>query len=236
MTARRSTAPRHALVLADGDAPSRAALDAAWPGWAEGVDYVVAADGGARLAAILGLRIDVWTGDGDSLGAEGIEELRAAGVPMERAPTDKDESDTQLGLLVAMRAAVREITILGALGGPRIDHAIANIQLLAYPGTLGIPVTLLDPKSRIRLVQAPGNDGAVAYLDLSGRVGDFVSLIPLDDVSGVTTTGLRYELRDELLLVGPARGLSNVRDAVVADVRIRGGRLIVVEVPATLPG
>ena len=33
------------------------ALDAAWPGWAAGVELVVAADGGARHATALGLRV-----------------------------------------------------------------------------------------------------------------------------------------------------------------------------------
>ena len=44
----------HALVLADGAAPSRASLDAAWPGWDAGLDLVIAADGGARHATTLG--------------------------------------------------------------------------------------------------------------------------------------------------------------------------------------
>ncbi len=44
-----ASAPMDALILADGDAPTRDGLDAAWPGWDAGVDLVIAADGGARL-------------------------------------------------------------------------------------------------------------------------------------------------------------------------------------------
>ena len=83
------TTAGHALILADGDAPSPAALDRAWPGWDEGIDLVIAADGGARHAASLGRTIDLWVGDGDSLGADGVEALRAAGVPVELAPVDR---------------------------------------------------------------------------------------------------------------------------------------------------
>jgi thiamine pyrophosphokinase len=62
-----------------------------------------------------------------------------------------------------------------------------------------------------------------------------VSLLPLGDgVTGVTTEGLRYPLRGEPLPVGPARGLSNVRDAGVARVTVATGRLLIVETPATL--
>ena len=57
-----------------------------------------------------------------------------------------------------------------------------------------------------------------------------VSLLPLGgDVSGITTVGLRYPLRDEPLLTGPARGLSNVRVEPDAAVTVRRGRLLVVE-------
>jgi thiamine pyrophosphokinase len=39
---------------------------------------------------------------------------------------------------------------------------------------------------------------------------------------------LRYPLRDESLLFGPARGVSNVMDGERAIVRVRDGALIVV--------
>ncbi|MEW5990275.1 MAG: thiamine diphosphokinase [Chloroflexota bacterium] len=230
MTARR------ALVLADGRPPTRAGLDRAWPGWADGIDLVVAADGGARLAAALGLAIDAWVGDGDSLGAAGLEALRRAGVPIELATTDKDASDAELGLLAALRAGAVEVTILGALGGPRLDHALANVQLLAHPAAAGSEVQLLDPAGRVRLLSAPDQAGGPVRLGLAGRPGDIVSLLPLGDAIGVTTAGLAYPLRDEDLPAGPARGLSNVREGSSAAVTLRRGRLLVVEVPATLPG
>ena len=56
-----------ALILADGDAPDRAFLDAAWPDWADDIRVVIAADGGARHATALGVDIDAWVGDGDSI-------------------------------------------------------------------------------------------------------------------------------------------------------------------------
>ncbi len=47
-----------AIVLADGDVGTRDELDAAWPGWLEAGAVVIAADGGARHAASLGLDVD----------------------------------------------------------------------------------------------------------------------------------------------------------------------------------
>ena len=220
---------RRALVLADGDAPSRAALDLAWPGWDDGVDFVVAADGGARLADALGLRLDRWVGDGDSLGADGVNELRARGIDVNLVAVEKDATDAELALLVAIDSGATDITILGALGGPRPDHALANIALLGHPAAAGRDVVILDPSARIRLLAGSG-----ARIALPGGIGALVSLVPLETTAGVITTGLRFPLVGETLPFGPARGISNVRTAAAAEVRIEAGRLLVVEVPATL--
>jgi thiamine pyrophosphokinase len=219
----------HALVVADGDVPSRPALDAAWPGWADELGLIVAADGGARGAERLGFAIDLVVGDCDSLAEAELERLAAAGIEIRRAPTDKDESDTELALLAAIERGATALTVVGALGGARLDHALANLALLALPALDGRPCQLLDPAARVRLLTAP------ASLDLPGSPGGIVSLVPFGDgVEGVITDGLAYPLRGEPLPAGPARGLSNIRLGETARVGIRAGRLLVIESPATL--
>jgi thiamine pyrophosphokinase len=223
------------IILADGDVGSRAALDAAWPGWLSADARVVAADGGARHAATLGLAIDRWVGDGDSLGEPGIQALAAAGIPIERSRPDKDASDTELAVQAALALGATRLTVVGALGGPRLDHALANLGLLAMPELAGLDVRLVATDARVRLLVAPDAAGAAVSLTLAGRIGDLVSLLPVGDhATGVTTDGLVYPLHDEPLLVGRTRGLSNVRDAAEATVMLRMGRLLVVETPATL--
>jgi thiamine pyrophosphokinase len=226
-----------ALVLADGGRPDRAALDAAWPGWDEDLELVIAADGGARHAAALGRRIDRWVGDGDSLGDAGLAALQADGVPIDRAPADKDESDTELAVLVAVAAGADDVTIVGALGGARIDHALANVALLGGPALAGRRARLLDGSARVSLLvsRSAGAEGEPATAVLEGRPGDLVTLLALgEDARGVTTTGLRFPLADEDLAAGRTRGLSNVRTGRRATVSVRLGRLLIVEVPATL--
>ncbi len=224
-----------ALILADGDGPTRGELDTAWPGWDVAIDLVVAADGGARHAGRLGTTIDLWVGDGDSLGEDELAGLVAAGVPVERSRPDKDESDTELAIAAALRLGADGVIIVGALGGPRIDHALANIALLAMPELAGRPAVILDGRSRVSLVRAPAPDGAAVERPLDGRPGDLVSLLPMGaGVEGVTTHGLAYPLADEPLPPGPARGLSNVRTSRDAAVVVRRGLLLIVESPATL--
>jgi thiamine pyrophosphokinase len=224
-----------ALILADGEAPSRGSLDRTWPGWDTNVGLVIAADGGARHATALGVTIDLWVGDGDSIDPDTISALESSGVPILRASPEKDESDTELAVREAIDRGATGLVIVGGLGGERIDHELANIGLLAMPELAGRRASLLDGRSRVTLIRAPGPAGGSVVRLLPGRIGDLVSLLPLGDgVIGVTTSGLAYPLADEPLLAGPARGLSNVRAASDASVSIRGGLLLVVESPATL--
>jgi thiamine pyrophosphokinase len=217
---------RHVVVVADGDVPPRETLDAAWPGWADGVGAVVAADGGLVRAPIAGLRPTLLVGDLDSLDPADVVAAEAAGLPVHRAATDKDESDTELALLDAARMGAERITVLGAFGG----RAVRWPMLLAHPALRAGELVLLDGVSRVTLIVAPGPDGSAVTRPLAGPVGATLSLIPLGgDVAGVTTLGLRYPLADEPLVVGPARGLSNVRDSAGAAVTVRAGRLLVVE-------
>lgn len=222
--------PRHALVVADGDVPLRAALDAAWPGWDSGVADVIAADGGLVRARSLGLRADLLVGDLDSLSPSLAAAAEAEGIAIQRAMVAKDESDAELALLEAVRRGATRVTVLGAFGGPRLDHTLANLWLLAHPALAGVDIVLLDARSRVTLVTAPARDGSTVHRTLPGPVGATVSLLPLGgDVTGITTTGLRYPLRDEALRTGPSRGLSNSRVAPDAAVTVRDGRLLVVE-------
>jgi thiamine pyrophosphokinase len=220
-----------AIVVAGGDPPERAALDAAWPGWDRPCDLVVAADRGALAAVALGLRPDVVVGDIDSLGPAEADRLARAGIPFERVPAEKDETDTELALLVALRRGASDVVILGALGGPRLDHALANVALLDHPALAGTSAAILDARTRIRLLSAAGGTAGPASLALPGPVGGIVSLIPVGEAAdAVTTDGLAYALSGATLPAGPARGVSNVRTAPVARVTLGSGRLLVIEI------
>jgi thiamine pyrophosphokinase len=223
-----------ALVLAGGSGPRRSELDDAWPGWDESIDLVVAADAGALLAEPLGLHLDLIVGDGDSLGEAATAEFEARGVAVERSPADKDASDTELALLAAASRGATEVIVLGAFGG-RLDHALANVWILAHPALAGQAVSLLDGRTRLRLLSAagPDEDRAPVGLDLANRPGGLVTLLPFDGpATGVTTAGLRWPLVEATLPSGFSRGLSNEilpPDGQAPRVELGGGHLIVIE-------
>ncbi len=225
----------HAAILADGEIPTRVRLDAAWPGWDEGLAWVVAADGGARHADALGLRIDRWVGDGDSIDSADLEALRAGGVAVDQAPRDKDESDTELALVAALEAWPGSITILGAFGGVRIDHALANLGLLYEPELDDRFVRLYDERASRMTLLVPAPAGPSDGRSFTGRPGDTVSILALGAAAeGVRTDGLRYPLAGESLDAGRSRGLSNVRTSETARISLTSGRLLVIETPVTV--
>ena len=224
-----------AVLVADGSVPERRVLDPALlaPD-ADGPPLVIAIDGGARKAERLGLVPDVLVGDGDSLAPADIERLRATGCEIQLCSPDKDESDTELALREACARGATEIVVLGAFGGERIEHLLANVALLALPMLDGRTVLLANGTSTMRLL---GQRSGSARLEVQGAAGDYVSLLPLDDVvEGIATDGLRYPLRGEPLRLGPARGLSNELVGTSARISVERGRLIVVHTVRRLLG
>ncbi len=210
----------NALIVADGDIPARAALERLLP---NGPDLVVAADGGALKAAALGYTPHVVVGDADSLDQSEADRLRAAGVELIVHSAAKDESDTELALREAAARGAAALLVVGAFGGARLEHTIANLLLLCLPELTGRDVRLVDGASVVRLLEG----GSSIVID--GEPGDFVSLLPLTPVvEGVTTGDLRFPLSDEPLHQGPARGLSNVMTGARATIIARTGRLLVV--------
>ena len=186
---------------------------------------VIAADGGLRHLLPLGHRPDALIGDLDSLPA-GVVAEEAAGRVI-RHPRDKDETDLELALLYAVaQYPGHEVFILGGFGG-RLDHMLANILVLAHPRLLGQPIRFVDDRESAWLLAAdpPGET------TVHGAPGDIVSLLPLGGPAHVlATTGLRWPLRDETLLFGPARGVSNEMTAAVATVRLGAGVVVCVHV------
>ena len=213
-----------ALIVADGEVPPRATLEQLFPdGLAPAL--VIAADGGALKAESLGLRPEIVIGDLDSLAPGDVERLRGQHVQLLRFPPDKDQSDTELAVHEAVSRGADRLVLIGALGGRRVEHSLANILLLTMPELATRDASIVDRASTLRAMGAHGGD----RLEVRGVAGDYISLLPLTErVEGVNTSGLAYELHDEELHQGPARGLSNELTGERAAISTDRGRLLVV--------
>lgn len=200
------------LILAGGKVSSpETASDLPRP------DLVVAADSGYDAAMALGLPVDILIGDMDSIRATDIP----SDVIVERHPVDKEATDLELALELVARESPSRVVVLGGSGG-RLDHELAAAALIC--SSRWIEIEEIDWRS----------DRGWAHVVrrrrlLHGDVGTTVSLLPVGgDAYGVTTTGLKWNLKDETLTTGTTRGVSNLMVSPVTDIRIAGGTLLVV--------
>jgi thiamine pyrophosphokinase len=225
----RKPSKRRAVILANGRLPDRDRLPA---GTLDDLALVIAADGGLRTAQALGLRPHLAIGDFDSADPALVAKAEAEGVAIERVAAEKDESDLELAVRAAVARGATSIVIVGALGVARVEHTLAGLALLGLGADGGEPrfeVVVVDERSTIRLLAGGSGDGRTASIDIEGEPGDYVSLQPWGgDARGVTTRGLRYPLRDEPLLMGPSRGLSNELLGRHGRVSCRAGQLLVI--------
>jgi thiamine pyrophosphokinase len=185
-------------------------------------DWLIAADGGTENCLALGLQPTTVIGDLDSLSDDRREELEKQGTHFLVHPRDKDQTDLELALTLAVQEGAEEILLIGLLGG-RLDQTLANLLLLARPEW-----------QTARLVVSDGLDSAYLLhpdqpLILSGEPGEVVSLIPLTPVvEEVSTSGLRWALNDTRLSFGSTLGVSNEMTSTSCQVTFRKGVLLVV--------
>lgn len=206
-----------AIIFANGELPEPTTVRR----WIQPNDLLIAADGGARHCRALGLTPHLVIGDFDSLGADELNALEQAGAALRQHPREKDETDLELALLEAAARGATFVIVLGAFGG-RLDMALANLLLLLHPKLDGVHIELRHGPQTAWLIRPPG--GAI-----TGAPGDTVSLLPLDgDVFGVVTHGLRYPLKGEALVTGPARGVSNTLTEPQARITLTAGQLLVI--------
>lgn len=209
---------KKAFIFANGEISDHPAIHAALAAHPDAL--IIAADGGAKVARYFGCKIDRVIGDMDSLSEELLTTLSAEGVILDRYPAEKDETDLELALRYAVLTEEIPWIRLIAWAGGRLDHTLSNIYLLALPYLRGCDVAMLNEDEEVRLL-TPGEHR------LNGSVGETVSLIPLSDtVEGIVTEGLFYPLKNEDLIIGPARGMSNVISAPEASLSFEKGLLL----------
>jgi thiamine pyrophosphokinase len=181
---------------------------------------VVAADAGLDSALAAGLRVDVAVGDFDSASGAALKAAEAAGTRVVRYPQAKDVTDLELAFEEAAALAPRRIVVVGVEGG-RLDHLLAGLLLLGAERYARFEIDALLGSASVHVVRGERR--------LEAEPGELVSLLALHGpAEGVTTEGLAYPLRDETLLPGSSRGVSNVFTLSEARVAVARGVLVAV--------
>lgn len=207
-----------AIVFSGGDLENYPALEK----YVRDADLIICADSGVHHAFSMNLLPDILVGDMDSIEPEALRKVKRLNIKIINYPSEKDFTDTQLALEIALERKVTEAIIIGGIGS-RPDHSLANIFLMLEYRNKGVEVKLVAARWEIFLIEGK--------MRIKGKKGDILSLIPLTfEVKGINTKGLYYPLKGESLFLGPARGISNVflQDEVVVEVK--EGILIAVKV------
>ncbi|WP_457632862.1 thiamine diphosphokinase [Oceanithermus desulfurans] len=196
------------LVLLGGPLEATGALRAA----ARAARLVIAADGGVRHAAALGVEPALWVGDFDSVNLEDLTRWRH--LPRMEYPRDKDATDAELAAQAALKARPRSLLFAGGLGG-ELDHELGNLTLAVALARRGVRTALSSGPTWAFALVPPG-------LELDLEAGTPFSVVPLADLEGLTIRGGRWELEDARLPLGSGHGLRNAAAGGV-DVRLAGG-------------
>jgi thiamine pyrophosphokinase len=199
------------LIFAGGDPPE--------PDLAQEIpaaDLVMAADSGYDAAVSLGYAVDVLVGDLDSI----VTQTVPGHVIVERHPADKDQTDLDLALELAMRDEPSRVVVVGGTGG-RLDHELATASLICDERWSEIELDWVSSRARAHVIRR--------RRIVHGDVGAIVTLLAVGGpVSGLTTRGLKWELANATFEPGSTWGVSNLMQTPIADIKVGSGCLLVV--------
>lgn len=183
---------------------------------------VIAADAGIAHAALLGVEPELWVGDFDSVPDELPERFDA--VPRLEFPPEKDKTDGELAVEMALERGATSLVLAGAFGGPRADHAFLHLTLAMRLAEAGARVRLTSgTQEGVPLL--PGSAG----FDYAG--GTLFSVLGFSDLAGLSLAGAKWPLEDVEVPFGSSLTISNeVRGRL--EVKLGAGRALLLAHPS----
>ena len=177
-------------------------------------DLIIAADGGCVYLERAGIVPDIIIGDFDSLGyvPEGNEVVKLNPV--------KDITDMDAAVNEGIKRGYIEFHLYGACGG-RVDHTLANIQLVASLSQRGIKAYIHADS----IITAVTNGEITFDADYKGYISVFSHS---DKCIGVTIEGLKYTLDNAELSNSFPLGVSNEFMGVESKIIIKNGTIVII--------
>ena len=182
-------------------------------------DFIIAADGGLRYLEKLHIKPDLLIGDLDSLGAHPLPD----GVPLEKHPVEKDDTDTGIALAQGYAMGYRDFRLYGC-GGGRIDHLLANFQSMGRYSKLGTSIRLVDVNCDVYAITN------TTFTLPNREAGTTVSVFCHGTTAeGVTLKGLKYPLDHHALTNDYPLGVSNQHTNEIAEITVEKGTLLIIQ-------
>lgn len=192
---------------------------------------IIAVDGGLMLLHELGILPTDIVGDFDTIKPELLAQYEnREEIAIRRFNPQKDDTDSEIAVRMAIEDGCSGIDILGA-SGSRLDHTLGNIRLLGViwqAGKESYPreAFIYDSHNRIRLAEKE------CVIRKEEAYGTYVSLLPFTQtVSGITLKGFKYPLKEHTmdLFQTPTLGISNEIIGTEGRITCCEGVLLVIE-------
>lgn len=185
-------------------------------------DYIICSDGGANHTYKMNIVPDYIIGDLDSIEENVIKYYKSKNVKFNKFPSKKDETDTELSIWLANKLNAKKIDLIGALGG-RIDHTIANMNLLYYIRNKNIIPKIISEKEEVYIA-------IEEEIIIDGNKGDTISIIPIKgDAKGITLKNLEYPLENGIMEFSRPLGISNIMTNISCNIKVNEGSIIIIK-------
>ncbi|MDO4987423.1 MAG: bifunctional hydroxymethylpyrimidine kinase/phosphomethylpyrimidine kinase [Synergistes sp.] len=179
-------------------------------------DFIICADAGLLYCKSEMLTPDITVGDFDSMPDP------QANCDIIRLPVEKDDTDTMAAVKIGFERGCTEFHLLGATGGARPDHTIANIQSLAYIAKRGGHGFIYDKNYTYTVI----HNEAITVKREADRKNISVFCIG-DRAEGVTLTGVKYPVCGGVFDMTFPLGVSNCITEDKAVISVQSGYLLV---------
>ena len=197
------------VIISGGNFPNQAILNK----YITKNSYIICADSGFDALANTNIKPNLCVGDMDSVKSSLIGQITQI------YPKNKNKTDTEIAIDIAIEKRATEVILLGCSGN-RLDHTLSNINMLKILLAHNINGKMIDSNNIIMLCDS--------QVQIQPAKHYYCSLIPLNDCTGITTSGLKYPLRDENLSSKTSRGISNEFNSSSAKITVKSGLLLVI--------
>lgn len=182
-----------------------------------GIDY------GALMLVEAGIKPIAAFGDFDSLTEDELSTLQAE-LDVDVLPSEKNETDLEVGVQYTLTLDYDRVFIHGATGG-RMDHFLGNLQtLLNKEVMLSASEFFMVDDVNIIQVLPTGTHIIQRYQDMS-----YVSFIPVEAGVFLTIEDLKYTLPRTQLEMGTTRTVSNEFVTDRAEVIVENGMVYMIQ-------
>jgi thiamine pyrophosphokinase len=185
-------------------------------------DFVIGVDRAAYWLIHRGVVPSVAIGDFDSIKEGEFEEVKKRVTVVKKYSPEKDFTDTELALRLAIKKKPQQIVLYGG-SGTRIDHELGTLHLLELCYKHGISAVFRDETNEVVVV---GRGRTI----LNKRKGmGYVSVIPITKSIQITLQHFKYTIEKKIIYRGQTIGISNEFTGRQAEITVHRGIAFVIQ-------